>query len=99
MKYIDADALSESVNALLCRADANEKAACLFTMSMLANEPAADVVPVVHAKWVRKYNVFRSEYDGSIIEGYDPACSACDSWSPGLGKYKFCPYCGAKMDA
>lgn len=46
------------------------------------NCPAADVVPVVHGVWRNGYRV--------------QTCSVCK----GTGKksWKFCPYCGAKMD-
>lgn len=49
----------------------------------------ADVVPVVHGHW--------------CWEGKFKACSECGSyveWDETLGAnfWKFCPYCGAKMD-
>jgi NADH pyrophosphatase NudC (nudix superfamily) len=51
--------------------------------------PKADVAPVVHGKW--------------CWEGKFKACSECGSyveWNETLGAnfWKYCPYCGAKMD-
>nr|DAG50543.1 MAG TPA: PROTEIN/RNA Complex, archaeal, ribosomal, 50S, protein.0A [Caudoviricetes sp.] len=53
----------------------------------LADMFPADVVPVVHGRWVP----FHSEAAGDI-----QYCSACEI---GFGaKMDFCPNCGAKMD-
>ena len=54
--------------------------------------PAADVVPVVHAKWV--------------FNGICTSCSACGSNKPTKAhdhklasrEVRFCYFCGAKMD-
>lgn len=46
--------------------------------------PTADVAPVRHGKW---------EYMQGIRGCY---CSECDGFH--LGEYKFCHWCGAKMD-
>ena len=55
--------------------------------SEIAELPAADVTPVVHARWIP----FRSEAAGDI-----QYCSACEI---GFGaKTDYCPHCGAKMD-
>lgn len=61
--------------------------------------PAADVAPVVHARWITEDNT----------EGYrgDPHCAACKyilldeavyGCTPGVDDYFYCPNCGAKMD-
>lgn len=53
--------------------------------------PAADVVPVVHGKWMKE------------DRGHVEYCAVCDQcgfdwmWSD-MGYFKFCPNCGAKMD-
>lgn len=51
--------------------------------------PAADVVPVVHGRWVTYY---RS--GTTVAEGYVSTC--CDMWNN--RKSDYCPHCGAKMD-
>lgn len=51
--------------------------------------PAADVAPVVHARWVTHYR------SGTpVAEGYVSTC--CDMWNN--RKSDYCPNCGAKMD-
>lgn len=62
----------------------------------LRDVPAADVVPVVHGKWIRPH------WKGS---DYCCDCSECDGeamhreyqWNK-KGIYPICPNCGAKMD-
>ena len=53
----------------------------------LLNRPAADVAPVVHARW-------KCHGDCGVTE-----CSAC-GWSieEYVGDYAYCPNCGARMD-
>ena len=53
----------------------------------LENIPSADVVPVVHARWIP----FHSEIAGDI-----QYCSNCEIGN--AVKSDFCPNCGAKMD-
>lgn len=53
----------------------------------LSSVPAADVVPVVHGKWMP----FHSEAAGDI-----QYCSACEIGFD--AKTDYCPHCGAKMD-
>lgn len=62
----------------------------------LRDVPAADVVPVVHGKWIRPH------WKNS---DYCCDCSECDGeamhreyqWNK-KGIYPICPNCGAKMD-
>lgn len=55
----------------------------------IASIPAADVAPVVHARWV--------------YHNFDTICSECrksaifDEWEQ-QAETDFCPHCGAKMD-
>lgn len=55
--------------------------------SEIATLPIADVVPVVHGKWMP----FHSEAAGDI-----QYCSACEIGFD--AKTDYCPHCGAKMD-
>lgn len=50
------------------------------------NIPAADVVEVVHSKWIKRNNERR--------------CPICQYFymTNGTTVYNFCPMCGAKMD-
>lgn len=54
---------------------------------MLADMPAADVVPVVHGKWV----------DNGIPESILSMCSVCGI-KHGACTFNYCPNCGAKME-
>ncbi len=67
--------------------------------SEIARISAADVAPVVHARWITEDNT----------EGYtgDPRCTACKGlldgeavygYTPGVDSFFYCPNCGAKMD-
>ena len=58
-------------------------------INALENVPAADVVPVVHGRWVTHY---RS--GTTVAEGYVSTC--CDMWNN--RKSDYCPNCGAMMD-
>ena len=59
----------------------------------LASVPAADVVPVVHGKWIKR---------GYVCGDYEWECSACHEteWRglSGADVMRFCMFCGAKMD-
>lgn len=50
---------------------------------VLADIPAADVVPVVHGRWI---------HDGRRIEGGIDWCHLT------FARTNYCPNCGAKMD-
>ena len=59
----------------------------------LASVPTADVVPVVHGKWIKR---------GYVCGDYEWECSACHEteWRglSGADVMRFCMFCGAKMD-
>lgn len=54
--------------------------------------PAADVTPVIHAKWE---NITVARVDTT---GYCSECKKQAVWRT-LEPYNICPNCGAKMDA
>lgn len=65
-----------------------------MAMEIVASAPAADVAPVVHARWI-----------AAPLCGNDKCkCSNCGSWHNihanfrGEITQKYCPSCGAKMD-
>lgn len=54
--------------------------------------PAIDAVPVVHGQWLR---------ENIRPKSYFRVCSMCKKTAYFCGEgcsYKYCPYCGAKMD-
>lgn len=58
-----------------------------FDLNLIDNTPAADVVPVMHGKWIAHKN-------GRWIYA---ECGACGSVHD--VKSNYCPSCGAKMDS
>ena len=65
--------------------------------------PAADVAPVVHGRWIKKWDLYDKGFYISRKEWY--TCSNCgmktnykdESFEKEVG-YNYCPNCGAKMD-
>ena len=59
---------------------------------LIETQPAADVAPVSHGKWVKT--------DNGVCYWYE--CSLCHERTP-FGRYKnewfsdYCPYCGAEV--
>ena len=63
------------------------------TLDYIDSEPAADVAPVRHGRWI-----LEREPDG---KPYCFHCSVCDDDFHYIGitvAYDYCPNCGAKMD-
>ena len=96
-RLIDADALDKGIrdwycapercnsyNGVMCRACSIDDA-----LNALDSAPTIDAEPVRHG--YIKIQVI-NPYDGE-----DCYCSVCGHWSL-LPDYKWCPYCGAKMD-
>ena len=59
-----------------------------MAMEIVASAPAADVAPVVHARWI---------YDKKAQRPY---CSVCKGYFYGAtnSPMSYCPNCGARMD-
>lgn len=57
----------------------------------MKNLPAADVAPVVHAKWAEV--MFRDRFNARY---WEYLCSSCNRYAN--REYDYCPNCGAKMD-
>lgn len=64
-------------------------------MAFIDKEPAADVVEVRHGIWKEWWPGI-----AEIMTGEEMLyrCSACDAKYADIDGYKYCPYCGAKMD-
>ena len=61
---------------------------------IISKLPAADVMPVVHGRWIKKYDIDSQDYNSDNNWYY--VCSVC-----GKGvkhQYPNCPWCTAKMD-
>ena len=67
------------------------KFSLMYIWKNIIDLPSADVVPVVHGKWMKE------------DRGHVEYCAVCDQcgfdwmWSD-RGYFKFCPNCGARMD-
>lgn len=53
---------------------------------------AADVEPVRHGRWLKCFEDWRQQIEGS-------KCSACgfEYYGTGISRFRYCPNCGAKM--
>ena len=85
MRLIDADALEN----LLGVSDKDIYCACL-----LREAPTIDAAPVVHARWIRKYDTLSQNYNSD--KNWYFACSNCDGADQNRAKHCHC--CGAQMD-
>ena len=92
-EYIEKEALMRRIKEIHCAECDNYHGvrcrACWVddTLDYIDSEPAADVAPVRHGRWLP----FHSTAAGDI-----QYCSACEigcTWKP-----NYCPNCGAKMD-
>lgn len=87
-RLIDVDALETRMGSMCDEFDTDH----LFIDAIvyeIGNAPTVDAVPVVHGHW--------------CWQGKFRACSKCGSYvefteTLGASFWKFCPYCGAKMD-
>lgn len=93
-KYIDSGAFQAALVRKQC-GPSNQRYTdgwndCLLRVkSMVSKAPAADVAPVVHARWITRS-------DKGIISMTHPyMCSRC--WRVEMDKEPYCS-CGAKMD-
>ena len=93
-RYIDADRLIKGIRDAVERIKPNECAKGIVedTITLLQNEPTADVVEVKHGEWK---------------QGVPYVCSICGKPAPDekntSERYScwtspYCPHCGAKMD-
>ena len=58
-------------------------------VQILSDIPAADVVPVVHARWIKYTGMGKVQW----------MCSKCSAEEKNPKVANYCYYCGAKMDA
>lgn len=64
---------------------------CAGCIEEIRKIPAADVIPVVHGKWIRK---------GYVCGENEWECSNCGEteWRTSSSRMKYCMFCGARMD-
>lgn len=95
-EYIKREAAIKAIEKADYTLIANDADSCKadYLREIIESVPAADVVPVVHGRWVDRI-VDENEVIQPWMKRY--YCSECleggsQSW------FKFCPNCGAKMD-
>ena len=93
-KDVALDALkaqADTMRAWVERYD-EQRRGILTAVNIIEDVKPDDVVPVVHAYWIR-------HDDADVVEGYyvpEYECSKCRAWKK--DDSDFCPDCGAKMD-
>lgn len=63
-----------------------------ITDRIIDSLPSADVEPVRHGRWLKCFEDWRQQIEGS-------KCSACgfEYYGTGISRFRYCPNCGAKM--
>ena len=81
---------------LLERAEYDNNYRLIIPSEAIKAAPAADVAPVVHARWIH------SRYDDCSEQFELVKCSQCNHEAYAMAFYvrggNYCPNCGAKMD-
>ena len=54
-------------------------------------QPTVEAEPVLHGKWIDRTIKVSAELTNIIH-----VCSVCEEMA--VGKYRYCPHCGARMD-
>ena len=89
-EYIDKDELLFEITNAFIPQDMDTCRAHALAKKLIANAPAADVVPVVHGEWIPIVSYFHGKPDGRYY------CSECHRVETMKGIY--CRLCGALMD-
>lgn len=91
-EYIEREALLTDICDDMCGLKYTGVCENCRVVALIADTPAADVAPVVHARWV------------SVAGKRDRICSRCLHNEPYKNAdddaevFEFCSHCGAKMD-
>lgn len=96
-KYIEREAALSVIRELNTPAKSPAQKDMLRTASVYIQAiPAADVATVAHGRWVEWYPPKHM-----ILTGEEMLyrCSSCDAKYSDVEGFRFCPNCGAKMDA
>ena len=96
-EYIEREALMRRIKEIHCaECDSYHGVRCRAcwvddTLDYIDSEPAADVAPVRHGRWleVREKRLFGEHYF---------LCSNCKSRNGLMIPFNYCPNCGSKMD-
>ena len=97
-EYISREAALKYIKSKQCRTCSDiglcGNCAVLVAVKLLEKVPAADVVPVVHGRWIDGAEDF-------TCGNHNAECSICRcyvSWDGCDEDFNYCPNCGARMD-
>lgn len=88
-EYIERDALLDDISAAVKHRGMGEIIGQTL-MRYVKRQPAADVAPVVHGRWIEDHDYLKC-----------PECGVMVKWDFvffDIGDWNFCPNCGAKME-
>lgn len=94
-EYIDRQALLDAIPPTKEDKQISLYGAVADFISLVCDVPAADVVPVVHGRWIR---FKETDPETGYIHMKCSACSAYWSDPSHADHFRYCPNCGAKMD-
>ena len=95
MRLIDADALLDFLDVGHLRPPTEICFSELMMKNIIDLQPTVEAVPVIHGHWIY----------GNDFHWYTASCNKCgyqrrtDIKADGWNQWKFCPNCGARMDA
>ena len=90
-RYIDADALKEYIDCGHLRSPCEVCFSELDVANLIDAQPTVEAEPVRHGKWIDRTIKVSAELTNIIH-----VCSVCEEMA--VGKYRYCPHCGARMD-
>ena len=95
-EYIEREALLTDLCDDMCGLKYTGVCENCRVVALIADAPAADVAPVVHARWIH------SRYEDCSEQFELVKCSHCNHEAYAMAFYvrggNYCPSCGAKMD-
>ena len=95
-EYIEREALMRRIKEIHCaECDSYHGVRCRAcwvddTLDYIDSEPAADVTPVVHGRWIEDHDYLKCPKCGIMVKR--------DFTFFDIGDWNFCPNCGKKMD-
>lgn len=89
-EYIEREAALNKLCQDNCGHDYNGKCYNCYTAAFIEQYPAADVAPVVHGRWIGRY-------DHAVKVGWKCSICGCLIFHE-RDKSNYCPNCGARMD-
>ena len=95
MRLIDADALLKELRKSCEYHAENSRELSLLQRDIIIvqEQPTIDAVPVRHGKWTRHILGSTGGYGTTVMH----QCSECESMT--ISRFRYCPNCGARMDA